>query len=197
MTVKQIVLSAAALLQADDIEELFAAQESPPDATATDGGASSPDPAEDADVKTLVKSVNLAAAELCANGFPVCRQERATAVDRIIPFGELSCVPTHVRGVKKLRSNVPFTVDDRGITVSADGEYTVLYVAEPTDKGLDDEIEAGAGVDANIMTYLAARNYCLITGRTDDAHIWDQRYCAETENKRMARRARLRERDWR
>lgn len=196
MTVKQIVLSAAALLQADDIEELFAAWQDPPDGETT-AGAPPADPAQDADVKTLVKSVNLAAAELSANGFPVCRQERAYAADGIIPFDGLTCVPSLVRGVQKDNVNVSFTADDRGIIVPADGEYTVLYIVQTTDKTLDEELETGAGVDINILTYLAARNYCLITGRTDDAHIWDQRYCAETENKRMARRARVRSRAWR
>ncbi len=196
MTVKQIVQSAAALLQADDIEELFAAWQDPPDGETTEG-APPADPAQDADVKTLVKSVNLAAAELCANGFPVCRQERANAADGIIPFTELTCVPSLVRGVQRNNVSVSFTADDRGIIVPADGEYTVLYIVQTTDKTLDEELETGAGVDINILTYLAARNYCLITGRTDDAHIWDQRYCAETENKRMARRARVRGRAWR
>ena len=59
MTVREIACAAAAILQADDIAELIERQTESED---TDGN--SVDASTDPDVKTLVKCVNLAVAEL-------------------------------------------------------------------------------------------------------------------------------------
>ena len=65
MTVREIARSSASLLQADDIEELLAAE----DVNAED----------DADVKALVRCVNLAVSELAGNGFLRDASARAKA----------------------------------------------------------------------------------------------------------------------
>lgn len=183
MTVKEIALSAAAILQADDIEALLADESE--DATPTD----------DADVRTLIKCVNLAAAETSSD-FPVLKSVTVECDDGIIPLSVFDGVVTTVREVRRGKHRVAFSFDSRGVAVPMKGTYTVVYTVAPTCGDPDDELIVGAGVDSETLTYLAARNYCLVTGRSDEASIWDQRYNAEAENKRLRRRANIPVRDW-
>lgn len=184
MTVKSIALAAAAILQADDIES--AIQEY----STSDGDEL------DADAKTMVKCVNLAVAE-CNADFPVLHTARVTASGGVIPIGATGDEISTVRAVIKNGRHVRFSFDTRGILVEQDGEYTVTYTTVPHDQNLDDEVVCGTGADEPTLCYLAARNYCLVTGRNDEAAVWDQRYNAEAEKLRLLRRAYLPKRAWR
>ena len=175
MTVKQIAIETAELLQADDIAELLSAT----------AGA---DAADDADVKTLVRCVCLAAAELNAD-FPVISTITATAEGGFIPLSAFGGTVSAVIKAERNGRPVRFTLDTRGVGVPADGEYTLTFTLAPSASGLDDELSVGAGVDAHTAVYLAARNYCLVTGRADDAAVWDQLYNADAATRRLRRRA--------
>lgn len=220
MTVRQVAKSAAALLQADDIEAALAASEAAGDGTengtgsgeggeggggesAAQNGASGPQSSalsssalDDADVRTLIKCVNLAAAELCLDGFPICRIQRFSVSDGIVPLSAFEAPPSSVRSVKRYGVAVRYSFDSLGLKVPANGVYTVKYTVVPSDKNIDDEVETGAAADECILLFLVCRDYCLITGRTDEAQIWDQRYAAEAEKKRLARRAQTCARAW-
>lgn len=189
MTVKDIASNAAIVLQADDIAELLER------ATAAEDTDERTAASTDPDVKTLVKCVNLAVAELCTE-LPVVYATAATAEGGLIPLSALPAGLSTVRAVKRRGTAVHFTLSVRGIAVDGDGEYTVEYTLAPTDGDLTDEVALGVGADADVVCYLAARNYCLVTGRNDEASVWDQRYCAEAEKRRLLRRARLPKRAW-
>lgn len=183
MTVKDIAIVAASILQADDVLEFLEQY-----------GANEQDepPKPESDVKTLVACVNLALAESAADT-PVLHTATAVARNGYIALddevfdGELASVRAVTFGGK----NVRFKFDSRGINVDRDGEYGVVYTVVQPDKGLTDEPEVGAGLDKTVLAYLSARDYCLVTGRTDEASVWDQRYNAELEKHRLLRRARL------
>ena len=189
MTVRNIAISVARLLQADDIEEMLAAE------------ASEDDDAEavidDADVKLLVACINTAAADVAADGFPITLCERCEASGGVIPLHSLSRLASGVRKVEDVNGIVAFECTQDAIKVPHDGEYDITFTVEPTEAGLDDEVELGAMCDRSMLTYTAARNYCLVTGRTDEASVWDQMYEAHTARKRLGRRARLPRRAWR
>ena len=180
MTVREIARAAAVLLQADDISAALG--------TAAAAG--------NEDVRTLVSCVNLAAAELCADGFPLCYTEELSATNGVIPFSVLSHTPSRIVSVKRGGAAVPFAVDTQGVKVGSGGKHAVTYYAVPNERSLDQTVEVGALCDANVLAYYAARNYCLVTGRTDEASIWDQRGNAEAEKHRLARRAKLKRREW-
>ena len=181
MTVREIALFTASVLQADDIETALADTENPAEG--------------DADVRALVKCVNLAAAELVSD-FPVLKTLEVDCADGVIPLDAFAGAVASVREVKCGDGFVRFAFDSRGVRVAQNGKLTVVYTVVPTDAEIDDELAVGAGVDREMLTYLSARNYCLVTGRTDEASVWDQRYNAEAENKRLRRRARLPSRRW-
>lgn len=181
MTVKQIASAAAALLQADDITAAL-------DAATPDDGTEATMPT-DPDTLTLIKCVELAAAELAADGFPLVFEETLAAANGIIPLAVFTRAPITVKSVKKGGSATAFSVDSRGVSVGGDGEYTVRYHASPETRALDEQADVSALCDISLVAYLASRDFCLITGRTDEASIWDQRYNAEAEKRRLARRS--------
>lgn len=205
MTVKDIALSCAVLLQADDIEDALKAEAEQGEVDgeqAAEGEVAGADEnitesaADDPDVKALVKSINLALSEICTDGFPTARKVELTALERVIPFSAFDEHPSSVLAVSYGLATVEFTVTPFGIKTPHDGLFTVEYAVEPQEKALDDEIELPPLVGRDDITYLAARNFCLITGRTDEASIWDQRYAAEAEKKKIKRRAKLPCRAW-
>lgn len=184
MTVKEIALGVAALLQADDIEEQLLQDEG-------EG-----EPSDDPDVKLLLTCVNSAIAGLAADGFPLVFSQAAVAADGLIPYSALTRKPSLVKSVKRGDRFVTFGLTADGITVPFDGCFCVEYAVEPAEAGADDEAEVGEMCDRSMAVYLAARNYCLATGRTDEAQIWDQTYDAQSAYKRLARRAKLPARAW-
>lgn len=193
MTVKNIAISVARLLQADDIEEMLSSY-APADADADD--AENADVLNDEDVKLLVTCVNTAAANIAADGFPITLKERFASSDGRIALSSFTRPPSTVRRVEDGTGTVPFELDSSYISVPRDGEYDITYTVEPVEAKLDDDIELGALCDRSMLTYLAARNYCLVTGRTDEASVWDQMYDVHTSRKRLSRRARLPHRIW-
>ena len=186
MTVRQIALSAAAILQADDIAAILSGE--------ADGENAQASEITDGDALTLIKCVNLAAAE-AAGDFPVLSVVKAESRNGVIPLAAIGDVSA-VREVSAGGRAVRFTFDGRGVKTPFDGTFEVTFAPQYKDAGADDDIPVGAGADKEMLAYLPARNFCLVTGRTDEASVWDQRYNAEAENKRIRRRAALPRRAW-
>lgn len=178
MTVKEIAVLAAALLQADDLEAIFESGEVP----------------TDRDALTLTKCVELAACET-GGDFPVSKTQTLVASSGRIPFSAFGRSPSSVLSVRSKGKRVKFRVEPDGIRVG-NGTFEVEYAVMPETKE-SGEIEIGAFVTRELLAYLAARNFCLITGRADEASIWDQRYNAEAEKRRIKRRAEIPARVWR
>lgn len=183
MTVRDTAAAVARILMADDAAALLV------DADKTDDELML-----DEDIAALVTSIGLAAAEMSGDGFAVVRRVEAEAVGGRIP---LATFPDLIRvtAVERGGGSVRYKVGKTDIEVGCDGAHTVSYSAVAAAQALSDEVETGAGA-CGLIEYLAARNYCLITGRTDEASIWDQRYAAEAEKRRLARSARLPRRRW-
>ena len=180
MTVRELALSAAEILQADDIQSILGSD---------DGDVTDPD------VRALVKCVDLAVRELAVD-MPLIEKSAVRAENGVIPFAAFGAAPSTVRGVYRNGRAVRFKLVADGIYVGGDGEYKAEYTVAPPESTVDAEIKLGLGADADILCYLAARNYCLVTGRADEATVWDQRYNAETEKRRIMRRASLPKRAW-
>lgn len=186
MTARQIALSATVLLQADDIEETIKTAIMNANVTALE-----------ADSRTLVRCIDLALSEIRGDGFPfVCEVEKASENGEIT-LPELGTALTVLKVARDGRS-VPFEVRSSKIIVKTDGTYKISYSRTHSDiTSLDGVIDVGAFVTTELVAYLAARNYCLVTGRTDEASVWDQMYSAESQKRRLTRRARLPRRAWR
>ena len=62
------------------------------------------------------------------------------------------------------------------ILVPKKGRYEVEYSYMPQSVGLDDEIPYTERLGARAIGYGTACEYCIISGMTDDAVLWDKRY---------------------
>lgn len=181
MTVREIATSAAEILQADD---LLSALESGEDSAL-----------EDTDVKTLLKCVWLAVSEAAVD-FPLLSTVDANSIGGRIAF--VGSEPfIYIKSVERNGRAVPFTADGACVSVRCDGVYQVTYAVRPQDCAVDEAVTLGADADRDMIAYLCARNYCLATGRYDEAGVWDQRYCGEAERRRIRRRATMPAREWR
>ncbi len=183
MTVKNIARAAAELLTADDTVVML------------DGDPQTA--AADSEVKIFVKAVNTAVSNAANDGFPIVKTETVRSNGKKITFDAFTRTPSSVCSVEANGRAVMFGFDSRGISVPEDGEYTVTFTVEPESAELYTHVEAGAGCDFSILAFLTARNYCLMTGRTDDAQIWDQMYDSVLVKKRLTRRAQIPARVWR
>ncbi len=184
MVLKNIVRAAAELLTADDVVAIL------------DG---EPDTAiDDDEVKIFMKAANTAVSNAATDGFPIVKTETLVSSGRVIALDAFSRAPDTVREVGTATGRkVAFAFDSRGVSVPEDGEYIVTYTAEPLEAKLEDEAETGAGCNFYMLAFLTARNYCLMTGRSDEAQVWDQLYDSALVKKRIARRASLPPRAWR
>ena len=183
MTVKNIARAAAELLTAADV---VATLNGDPDVAAADD-----------EVKIFVKAVNTAAVNAAYDGFPIVKTETVRASGGKIAFDAFTRTPSSVGLVEAGGRCVSFGFDSRGISVPDDGEYTVTFTVEPESAELLSHVETGAGCDFSVLAFLTARNYCLMTGRTDEAQVWDQMYDSALMRKRLSRRASLPVRVWR
>lgn len=183
MTVKNIARAAAELLTADDV---VATLNGDPDEAAADD-----------EVKIFVKAVNTAAVNAANDGFPIVKTEAVRSSGGRIMFDAFTRTPSSVCSVEENGRFVAFGFDSRGITVPNDGEYSVTFTVEPESAELLAHVETGAGCDFSVLAFLTARNYCLMTGRTDEARVWDQMYDSALVRKRLARRCSLPVRVWR
>lgn len=186
MTARQIALFATVLLQADDIEESIKAS----------AANASPDDL-DPDARTLIKCMDLALSEIRNDGFPIIYTVERKSVNGTIEMPELENALTVLK-VELDGKPTRFEVGDSQIFVGVDGTYKVSYSRRHSGiSSIDASVMLGTFVTRETVAYLTARNYCLITGRTDEASVWDQLYSAEALKRRIARRARLPRRAWR
>nr|MDE7395740.1 hypothetical protein [Clostridiales bacterium] len=116
-----------------------------------------------------------------------------------IPFTALAGNVLDVMAVEQNGTRVPFDVFFDGLIVPVRGVCRVTYSVAPdfTPLGGDSPF-AGNKPSARLLAYGVAREYCLISGRTDDAAMWDGRFLAGVEEEsRKKGEMRVRARAWR
>lgn len=179
MTVKEIAHDAAELLQEDDMLYYL-------------GNSYEGLPSEDdfPEIFTLIRCVRSALAE-AYNEFPVLKSKTVAAKGRRILFSALSNKACVVRRAERDGRAIAFSTDTDGIRVPFDGEYTVYYSEAYAEGEVTSEVALSAWAGKELLAYLSARNYCLVTGRTDAASIWDQMYLQELHAKRILKRAHM------
>ena len=144
MTVRQAAVAAARILQADDAEALLA-----------DGEKTDEEIMLDEDVKALATAVNLAAAEMSGDGFPIIRHVDAESVGGRIPLADLPDL-VGVTAVERGGLPVRFAVGKTDIEVADGGRHTVVFYAVAGGKWVSDEV-VGGGLAAGGNEDRAAR----------------------------------------
>ncbi len=177
MTIRETALYAAELLRAENVmRDMLDENE---------------DDFTDPDTVAMLKCVRDAVSQV-ESDFAILREKKIAAKSAAVPAEELG-MPDIVRAVKDRYGRVVrFTFDSRGLIVDSPGEYTVVYTCAPKPvSDIDANIEFAPCVRPSMLGYLAACNYCIMAGRTDEANIFLSRYDRAAEGIRITRRSRL------
>ncbi len=197
VTLMDVLTATAEILQLDEVSDMLAHYG---ESVADESGETKFDLRADTDpdAKLLTAAAKTAVYEINGDGFPFIKTAEAQAENGEISFRSLGDGDAvYVVSVEKDGSFVGFASLPNGIAVGADGSYTVKYCAKVgNDLGYDSEINLGAQIGLYEIAYRAARNYCLMSSRPDEASVWDQRYIEQTEKLRFRRRAFLPRRRW-
>ena len=193
MKIADAVYTAAVLLQLDELcdgmnAEGFSAKE--PTKTLSD------EQARELDI--LLRCGNLVLQELSEGEFPL-RGQMQCETDGKLTYARLPQRVTHILGVKQGGKNVPFTEWHDCITLPVSGKITVAYAYSPAAVSLSSASPYPTDVpSARLLAYGIAREYCLISGMSQEASLWDSRFVACVADEAHVRgEKRVRPRVWR
>lgn len=140
-------------------------------------------------VKKLQCSVDSAMCEI-ARDFPWRRTMKRTATNGVITFPSDEDIAGVYRVMRDGKA-VPFTFDSLGIYVERDGEYEIVYSRCEGGGMPYADIDVPTYVSVEMLSLLISRNYCLLSGRVDEADIFGNRYDEYAEKIRLRRRAHI------
>lgn len=165
MKLKTAVYYAAMFLQLDAV------------CTALESASTSYTGATKAEIDRLVRCANLVIGETASDYLPLKTRETVTTDDGEIEYSKLTKSIIDVYSVKdEYGRTVPVREYFDRILVPKKGRYEVEYSYMPQSVGLDDEIPYTERLGARAIGYGTACEYCIISGMTDDAVLWDKRY---------------------
>lgn len=166
LKMRDCVLTAAVLLQLESV------------VSALDESAEQGADAETArEIALLTRCGNLVLHEIASEYIPLRVSERVTVRNKRFDYSALSRKAVDIYSVKRAGKSVPFRQFYDSFTVGSDGDYTVEYSFEPLRLDLGGVSEfAGNKPSARTVAYGIACEYCLISGMSDEAVLWDKRY---------------------
>lgn len=145
----------------------------------------------EARVRMMLLAIMDAASEISML-YPISLKKTVQATDGIIAFADVCDSGAFtVNGITSDGAAVRYTTDSTGIRVSEDGDYTVLYSPEVFDVWFDENIEISPEVGFMTMLHLVARNYCLFSGRPEEAEIHDEMYVRALQRHKRKRSLRM------
>lgn len=156
--------------------------------------------AEDAkELELLVRCCKLVLHELSVSDFPLKTEVTAEAVDGRIGFSDLPENMLEIISVRKGGRRLPFTEFYDCVTVPESGKCKVTCTLAHPDITLGgNAFYEGNKPSVGLVAYGIAREYCLISGMSDDAATWDNRFIARVEEESRPRREmRVKARTWR
>ena len=194
MTVKDILKTAATLLNLTDCTEYF---------TATDAGDAAGQitelltaPETRKRVDLLIRLCNLVISELASSYVPMVCEEEAETEDGKIIFANLAHSITRVLSVKnEFGHDAEFNIFPEYIKVFG-GEYSVSYEYAPPAYGLNDGVGFNGKITAALLGYGVASEYCVTQGRFEEAMLWRKRYAFGVERVALPKSATVKGRCW-
>lgn len=130
------------------------------------------------EIDRLVRCANLVIGEAASDYVPLIAREKLTAgEDGEISYSSLSKSIIDLYSVKNAYgATVPVKQYFDRMVLPDPGEYEIEYGYMPDKIGLDGEIPYTERLGARTIGYGIACEYCIISGMTDDAVLWDKRY---------------------
>jgi hypothetical protein len=124
----------------------------------------------------LVRCVNLTISEIATDYVPLTSQEIVTVTKDFLEYSALTKVVLDVLKITTKGASIKFKSEPNGMPLK-NARYTVEYRYLPKRGNWEDEIDYNTGlVTARVVAYGVITEYCIISGLTDDAVMWDGRY---------------------
>lgn len=162
---KDCVVTAAVLLQLEDVIDSIENDNITPDSDVF------------RTVNQLVRCGNLVLSEIAAEYIPLKTCEQLEAVDKKIEYVNFSKKAVDIFKVSFRGKPVKFKLFYDSFSVPYAGVYEVEYSYEPLGLALGGETDYSSGrLSARCVAYGIACEYCLISGMTEEAVLWDKRY---------------------
>lgn len=183
MKLKAAVVDSAVMLGLDEVVVALESDETPTGDVADE-------------INRLVRCANLVAGELASDLMPLKTREKLT-FSPSAAYTAFSHAPIDIYSVTDERGNaVRFREFFDRAEVSENGDYEVEYSYAPAAAGLDDEMPYPA-LPPFVLAQGIAREYCVISGMTEEASVWDQRFNASVAARvRPKKEVRVRRRAW-
>lgn len=181
MTLYEITARAASLLRLGDAEDEMAAHRD----YELNGGE---EPTLGEDAQILIESANTVIGEIACDFLPLkCVEDVTVGEDKAIRLASLQNEICDIFALKD-GSGKPVRFEsfyDR-LVVAKSGTYRLAYSKMPPEYRLSDTVcYTKTIISTDVIAFGTARDFCLISGRTDEANIWEQRFKAELESKIM------------
>ena len=189
MTVKEVVTLAAGCLGRDD---LIAALDKAADALTAD---------EKLELSSLLRCFNFVENEVALDYCALKKEETVTVTENKISYSVLSSAPVNIRKVVCGGSLARFATYPAYIRLSDGwvGQACVVYDYIPSTKKTMSELSdfTENEVSARLLAYGVAAQYCLVSGETGNAALWDKKFRDALRAKNLLRRTvSVRSRRW-
>ena len=131
---------------------------------------------EKVDVKYLLHGYNIIQHEVASEYLSLLAEERKFGKE--IAFADLSYFPIKIVSVcDDDGEKVPFTVREDKIKLDKDNWHTVRYRHAPNKKEQNDDFDyENTKIGKRAFIYGTASEYCLMTGRYEDAANWRNKF---------------------
>ncbi|HEY8419524.1 MAG TPA: hypothetical protein VIL03_03730 [Clostridia bacterium] len=167
MVLKDILIQTATLLKLDNVLSL------------KELGGEGEDEQAKKDLELLKTCVNLIINEIASDYVPLSTVEEVLVKNSKIPYVNLSKTALNIKSVKDSYGQKRyFKIYPSYIYTDCEGVCRVEYTYLPAYvENLDEQTEyQNSKITARIISYGAAREYCLIMSMYEDAQSWDARF---------------------
>lgn len=166
MKMKDVIYNVAVMLQLDELKE------------ALDEGSESGEGEAGEQLGRVLHCANLAINEIACDYVPLKVRERVSADEKgEVGFSALKFPIVDLFEARNAKgARVPVRFYAGKFAFPRGGEYDIVYSYAPPAAGLGDELPFSERVPARLIALGAATEYCIITGMTDDAVLFDKLY---------------------
>ena len=129
-----------------------------------------------ADTENLLRAFNLVENELALDYLPLRAEEEVETTTGAIEYSAFSRSVVRILQITDTWGNeLEFKLFPDYVKTQC-GKVRVCYTYTPTEKTFTDESEFHALVSVRLFAYGIASEFCLASGRFEEAAIWDKKY---------------------